>query len=120
MTVYLNCIDSGWATKRRKRATTQVLLLRPCFSGAFAAGEIVLAIYSSISRGALKLGLVFFRLFCSYFWGYMSDRLGRKPVMLVSLSLLMLSNILYGFAVNLAMAMGFRFFGGLVNGEAML
>ena len=49
----------------------------------------------------------------------MSDRFGRKPVILTSLSLLMLTNLLYGFAVNLAMAMTFRFLGGLVNGKFM-
>ena len=54
--------------------------------------------------------------FFSYFWGNMSDRLGRRPVMLSSLCFLIITNVLFGFSVNIYMAMVLRFLGGLFNG----
>ena len=55
----------------------------------------------------------------SYFWGWLSDNIGRKPVLLTSLCLTMATNVLFGFSATFAMAVGTRFINGLVNGKIL-
>ena len=54
---------------------------------------------------------------CSYVWGAVADRKGRKPVIIASCLLLGLSSAAFGFSVHFAMAVIFRFGVGLMNGE---
>ena len=54
---------------------------------------------------------------CSYVWGAVADRKGRKPVIIASCLLLGLSSAAFGFSVHFAMAVVFRFGVGLMNGE---
>lgn len=49
-------------------------------------------------------------------WGRISDRVGRKPVLLVGLAGTALSMIVFGFATNLPIALFGRALGGLLNG----
>jgi MFS family permease len=50
------------------------------------------------------------------YWGSLSDRIGRKPVLLLGCAGTMLSMLLMGFASNLWMAIFARALGGLLNG----
>jgi MFS family permease len=50
------------------------------------------------------------------FWGRLSDRIGRKKVLLGGLFGTGLSMLLFGFATNLPMALVARALGGLLNG----
>ena len=50
-------------------------------------------------------------------WGTISDRYGRKPVILIGLAGTALSSLVFGFATNFWMALGARVIGGLLNGN---
>lgn len=49
-------------------------------------------------------------------WGRLSDKIGRKPVLLTGLAGTALSMLLFGFAPNLPVALLARALGGLLNG----
>jgi MFS family permease len=50
-------------------------------------------------------------------WGTVSDRYGRKPVVLFGLAGVALSNLIFGFSTNYWIALGARVVGGLLNGN---
>ena len=50
-------------------------------------------------------------------WGSLSDRLGRKPVLLIGLFSTMLSTLLWGFTDSLPMALFIRVLSGASNGN---
>lgn len=56
-------------------------------------------------------------LFGNLFWGLLSDRLGRRPVMLYGLLGTTISSLCFGFAPNFWFAVFFRFMWGLLNGN---
>lgn len=51
-------------------------------------------------------------------WGRISDRIGRKPVLLCGLAGTALSMLVFGFARSLPVALLGRALGGLLNGYA--
>jgi MFS family permease len=51
------------------------------------------------------------------YWGGLSDRIGRKPVLLVGCAGTMLSMIMVGFASNIWVALLGRAIGGFLNGN---
>lgn len=51
-------------------------------------------------------------------WGQLSDKYGRKPIMLMGLVNTMIVSILWGFSTNLPMALFSRALVGAVNGNA--
>ena len=53
---------------------------------------------------------------CSYAWGALADRKGRKTVLIVSNVLIGIFSVAFGFSVNFPMAVGLRFAAGLCNG----
>jgi DHA1 family tetracycline resistance protein-like MFS transporter len=55
--------------------------------------------------------------FCGPFWGRLSDRLGRKPVMLMCLAGAAISYLLLGFSTELWMIFGARAFAGMMAGN---
>lgn len=68
--------------------------------------------YAGIVASALFVG----RAFGSYFWGWLSDRKGRKPVMLITVLLNGVSSLAFGFTTNIYFAVITRLLSGLVNG----
>lgn len=74
------------------------------------------------SKIALYVGLVtssftFAEFSAGMFWGRMSDKIGRKPVLVMGLIGTAISMIVFGFSPNLATAMTARALGGLLNGN---
>lgn len=53
----------------------------------------------------------------SIFWGSLSDRVGRKPVLLLGCFGTILSLLVVGFSDSFAMALVGRVLGGLLNGN---
>jgi MFS family permease len=51
------------------------------------------------------------------FWGYLSDRIGRKKVLLIGTAGTLLSLLIVGFAQNFGIALFGRILGGLLNGN---
>lgn len=51
------------------------------------------------------------------YWGGLSDRIGRKPVLLVGCAGTMMSMIMVGFAGNIWVALIGRALGGFLNGN---
>ncbi|KAM0033998.1 putative major facilitator superfamily, MFS transporter superfamily [Helianthus debilis subsp. tardiflorus] len=56
------------------------------------------------------------RALTSVFWGMCADRYGRKPVILIGTSTVVIFNTLFGFSVNYWMAIITRFLLGFLNG----
>lgn len=50
-------------------------------------------------------------------WGTLSDRIGRKPIILMGLMGTVVSSLIFGFARNYWIALLARFLGGLLNGN---
>ena len=78
-------------------------------------------ITSDTSRIAIYVGMVtsafaFAEFSSGVAWGRISDRIGRKPVLLSGLAGTALSMLIFGFASNLPMALLGRALGGLLNG----
>eukprot|EP00794_Sanderia_malayensis_P010771 gene10771-11924_t len=68
--------------------------------------------YAGIIASSLFVG----RFFGGYFWGYLTDKIGRKPVLLLSASLTYCATLFFGFSTNLYFAVISRFLQGLCNG----
>ncbi|XP_062610268.1 uncharacterized protein LOC134272049 [Saccostrea cucullata] len=56
----------------------------------------------------------------SFFWGWLSDKMGRRPVMLMTIFGNGFFCLLFGFTSNLHMALIIRFLAGLANGTASI
>lgn len=53
----------------------------------------------------------------AWFWGDLSDRFGRKPIILIALAGTALSSLIFGFAKNYWVALLARVVGGALNGN---
>ncbi|XP_046557694.1 protein ZINC INDUCED FACILITATOR-LIKE 1-like [Haliotis rubra] len=76
--------------------------------------------YSEEAKG-YYVGLIASSVFAgracgSFFWGWLSDVKGRKVVLLLTIAGNGIFSLLFGFSVNLPMAMFLRFMSGLCNG----
>ncbi|GAD98136.1 MFS multidrug transporter, putative [Paecilomyces variotii No. 5] len=71
----------------------------------------------ALYAGMITSSFTFAEFTAGMFWGRMSDRIGRKPVLIMGLIGTAISMIVFGFAPNLATAMIARALGGLLNGN---
>ncbi|RMD43697.1 hypothetical protein DV735_g1423, partial [Chaetothyriales sp. CBS 134920] len=67
--------------------------------------------------GLLVSGFAVAEVLTAYHWGLLSDKIGRKPVVLFALIGTAASNLVFGFATNYWVALASRFLGGLLNGN---
>lgn len=74
--------------------------------------EKQLAIYAGMVTSAFTLA----EFSCAPMWGKISDKFGRKPVIMTGLAGTGLSMIIFGFAPNLYTAIFARALGGMLNG----
>ena len=70
----------------------------------------------SIYVGMVTSSFAFAEFLSGVAWGRISDRVGRKPVLLAGLAGTALSMLVFGFAPNLPVALLGRALGGLLNG----
>ncbi|KAI3491988.1 hypothetical protein L1887_43625 [Cichorium endivia] len=77
-----------------------------------AEKEEDISYYAGFVGSAYMIG----RAFTSVFWGVVADRYGRKPVILLGTSTVVIFNTLFGFSVNYWMAIATRFLLGFLNG----
>lgn len=75
--------------------------------------EKTIALYA----GMVTSAFAFAEFSTSIVWGKLSDKFGRKPILLSGLAGTGLSMVLFGFAPNLATALIARALGGLLNGQ---
>ncbi|XP_020614457.1 probable peptide/nitrate transporter At3g43790 isoform X2 [Orbicella faveolata] len=68
--------------------------------------------YAGVIASSMFLG----RTLGCYFWGWLTDKIGRRPVILISLVLTIIGMASFGLSVSLTMAIITRFFVGLTNG----
>lgn len=66
--------------------------------------------------GMVTSAFAFMECISGIFWGRLSDRVGRKKILLGGLFGTGLSMVLFGFAQSLPMALVARALGGLLNG----
>ncbi|TID16534.1 MFS general substrate transporter [Venturia nashicola] len=75
--------------------------------------EREIAIYTGLVTSIFAIA----EFFASIFWGWLSDRVGRKPILLTGLAGTGLSMLMFGLAPNLPMALFARALGGFLNGN---
>ena len=75
-----------------------------------------IAIYS----GMVTSAFAFAEFLTGVFWGRLSDKIGRKPVLLTGLAGTGLSMLIFGFAKTLPHALLARALGGILNGWVVL
>ncbi len=68
--------------------------------------------------GLIASSFALAQLLSNYFWGWLSDRIGRKPVILIGTLLTAACFIAFGFCRELWQAIVVQVFMGLVNGNA--
>jgi MFS family permease len=86
-----------------------VIPLLPFYGRAFHAS----ATQISVMFAAFAFG----QLFAEAFWGRLSDRIGRRPVLLVTIVGTALAYAALAFAPNMAVACALRLVGGLTSGN---
>lgn len=67
--------------------------------------------------GMILSAFTFAEFSTGVFWGWMSDQIGRKPVLIMGLVGTAVSMTVFGFAPNLATALLARALGGMLNGN---
>lgn len=67
--------------------------------------------------GTIASSFAFAQLATNFFWGWLSDRIGRKPVILLGASLTAVCFVAFGFCRTLAQAIAVQALMGLVNGN---
>jgi MFS family permease len=70
----------------------------------------------SVYAGMVTSAFTFAEFSSGVAWGRLSDRIGRKPVLLTGLAGTALSMLIFGFSPNLPVALLARGLGGLLNG----
>lgn len=71
---------------------------------------------SKVQAGSLGAVVFGGMLIGAWFWAYMSDNYGRRPVLLISLAMIAFFGLLSSFSVNMYMLLVMRFFVGFAAG----
>ncbi|KAK4197230.1 major facilitator superfamily domain-containing protein [Triangularia verruculosa] len=71
----------------------------------------------SFYAGMVTSAFTFAEFSTSFIWGRLSDKIGRKPVLLMGMTGTGISVIIFGFAPNIWVALGARALGGFLNGN---
>lgn len=66
--------------------------------------------------GLVTSAFAFAEFSTGVFWGRLSDKIGRKPVLMIGLIGTLLSMFVFGFASSLPVALTARALGGALNG----
>lgn len=74
----------------------------------------------SLYAGLVTSAFAFAEFSTGVFWGRLSDRVGRKPVLMAGLIGTLLSMLVFGFAPSLPIALLGRALGGALNGYGLL
>ena len=74
----------------------------------------------AIYAGMVTSAFAFAEFLTGVFWGRLSDKIGRKPVLLTGLAGTGLSMLIFGFAKTLPHALLARALGGILNGWVIL
>jgi len=74
--------------------------------------EKLIALYA----GMVTSAFAFAEFSAGVVWGKLSDKLGRKPILLTGLAGTGISMLIFGFSPNLTTALVARALGGLLNG----
>lgn len=72
---------------------------------------------ASFYAGLLVSAYAFGEVLTAVVWGSISDRIGRKPIVLLGLCGVALSCVMFGMATNYWMALAARLIGGALNGN---
>lgn len=72
---------------------------------------------ASFYAGLLVSAYAFGEVLTAVLWGYASDKMGRKPIVLFGLCGVALSCIMFGFAKSYWVALVARLIGGMLNGN---
>lgn len=75
--------------------------------------ETEIGYYSGILEGSFHVGSII----GSVFWGWFSDKYGRKPALILGLFGTILATVGFGFSPNFGSAIATRFLWGLLNGN---
>ena len=70
----------------------------------------------SFYAGMVTSAFTFAEFSTGLLWGRLSDKIGRKPVLLTGLAGTGISVLIFGFAPNVGVALIARALGGLLNG----
>ncbi|KAI5291726.1 hypothetical protein KEM54_001258 [Ascosphaera aggregata] len=71
----------------------------------------------ALYAGGVTSAFTFAEFSAGIFWGRMSDRIGRKPVLMMGLIGTAISMVIFGMSPNLPVALLARALGGLLNGN---
>ena len=74
----------------------------------------------SFYAGLVTSAFTFAEFSTGVMWGRLSDKVGRKPVLLTGLAGTGLSVLIFGFSPNLTVALTARALGGLLNGYVLV
>jgi MFS family permease len=72
----------------------------------------------AVYAGMVTSAFTFAEFSTGMMWGRLSDRIGRKPVLLMGLAGTGVSMLIFGFSPSLPVAIFARALGGLLNGYA--
>jgi MFS family permease len=97
-------------------STSYAYSSQPEMIESFGVGKKEVAKWAGITSAVFSLS----QCLTAVLWGRASDYFGRKPTILIGLTMTMLSSLAWGISTSLPMAITVRAFAGGCNGNGML
>ncbi|XP_065680915.1 uncharacterized protein LOC105848448 isoform X2 [Hydra vulgaris] len=88
----------------------------PSMVASFGYNQKESGYYAGMIASSLFVG----RFLGGYYWGWLTDKVGRRPVLLVSALLTFVATLAFGFTTNIYWAIATRFLQGLFNGVTVV